>query len=46
MITINTLTQECNKVTTENFAARLAQENLASKNYISALVKKKIFMIN
>ena len=46
MITIYILTQEFNKVTIKNFAARLAKENLASKNHIAALVKKYIFMIN
>ena len=35
-------TQECNKLTSENFAARLAQANLASKNDIATFVKKKI----
>ena len=30
---------ELNKVTVENFAARLAQENLASKSDITDLVK-------
>ena len=34
-------TQECNKLTSENFAARLAQANLASKNDIATFVKKK-----
>ena len=33
-------TPEFNKLTAENFAARLAQANLASKNDIAALVKK------
>ena len=36
-------TQEFNKVTVENFVSRLAQANLASKNYIAALVKKTDF---
>ena len=39
-------TQEFNKLTSENFAARLAEANLASKNYIAALVKRQILMIN
>ena len=33
-------TQEFNKLTAENVAARLAQANLASKNDIAALLKK------
>ena len=36
-------TQEFNKLTSENFAARLAQANLASKNDIAALFKKTDF---
>ena len=36
-------TPEFNKLTAENFAARLAQANLASKNDIAALVKKTDF---
>ena len=36
-------TPEFNNLTAENFATRLAQANLASKNDISALVKKKCF---
>ena len=36
-------TQEFNKLTLENFAARLAQANLASKNYIANFVKKTDF---
>ena len=32
-------TQEFNKLIAEKFAARLAQANLASKNYIAVLVK-------
>ena len=32
-------TQEFNKLTSENFAARLAQANLASKTDIAAFVK-------
>ena len=39
-------TQEFNKLTSENFAARLAQANLASKNDIADFVKKHILMIN
>ena len=40
-------TQELNKLTAENFTARLAQANLASKNDIANFVKKRqIFMIN
>ena len=35
-----------NKFTAENFAARLEQGNLTSKNNISALVKKQILMRN
>ena len=34
---------EFNKLTAENFAARLAQANLASKNYIANFVKKTDF---
>ena len=33
--------QEFNKVPSKNFAPELAQSNLASKNDIAALVKKK-----
>ena len=33
-------TQEFNKLTLDNFAARLAQTNLASKNDIADLVKR------
>ena len=36
-------TQEFNKLTAQNFAGRLAQANLASKNDIAALVKKTDF---
>ena len=36
-------TQEFNKLTSANFAARLAQRNLASKNHIAVLVKKTDF---
>ena len=36
-------TSEFNKLKAENFAARLAQANLTSKNYITALVKKTNF---
>ena len=39
-------TQEFNKLTSKNFAARLAQANLASKNDIADFVKKHILMIN
>ena len=34
-------TQEFNKLMAGNFAARLKQENLASKDYIADLVKKQ-----
>ena len=36
-------TSEFNNLTVESFAARLAQANLASKNDIAALAKKKYF---
>ena len=36
-------TQKFNKLTSENFAARLAQANLASKNDIAIIVKKTDF---
>ena len=36
-------TQEFNKLTSETFAARLSQANLASKNNIAALVKMTDF---
>ena len=36
-------TQECNKLALANFSARLAQANLASKNYIANFVKKTDF---
>ena len=36
-------TPEFNKLTSENFAARLKQANLASKSVIAALVKKTDF---
>ena len=36
-------TQEFNKSTAQNFAARLAQANLATKNDIAALVKQTHF---
>ena len=36
-------TQEFNKLTLENFAARLKQVNLASKSYIANFVKKTHF---
>ena len=35
-------TREFHKVTTENFSARLAQANLASKNDIVNFIKKDI----
>ena len=38
----NVTTQEFNKLTAESFTARLAQANLASKNYIADLVKIKL----
>ena len=37
-------TQEFNKLTSENFAVRLEQANLASKNDIAALFKRHILM--
>ena len=36
-------TPEFNRLTSENFAARLAQANLASKNDIANVVKKTDF---
>ena len=36
-------TPEFNKLTTENFATRLAQANLASKSHISNFLKKPRF---
>ena len=36
-------TQELDKLTSENFASRVAQGNLASKNDIDSFVKKKDF---
>ena len=40
-------TPEFNKLTAETFVARLIQANLASKNDVAALVKKRqILMIN
>ena len=39
-------TPEVNKLTEENFVARLAQVSLASKNDIAILVKGQILMIN
>ena len=39
-------TPEFNKLTTENVTPRLAQENLVSKNDISNIIKKKIFLIS
>ena len=35
-------TKEVNKLTSENFGARLAETNLASKNKIAVLVKRQI----
>ena len=43
MIMVNITTQEFNKLTTNTFAARLKQENLASKNGISVFVKSYRF---
>ena len=40
---INTFTNECIKLTTDNFAARLKQANLASKNHIAVFVKNAYF---
>ena len=40
MIMINIFLQKFNQLTSKNFAPRLAQANLASKNDIVALVKK------
>ena len=37
---------EFNKLTAENFAARLTQANLVSKNDIDALVKRQILIKN
>ena len=39
----NISAQEFNKLTSQNFAARLAQANFASKNDIASLVKKDRF---
>ena len=39
-------TQEFNKLTSDNFTARLAQANLASKNDIAYFIKRQILMIN
>ena len=39
-------TPKSNKLTTENFAARLAQANLASKIYIANFGKETFLMIN
>ena len=39
-------TQEFNKLTSDNFTARLAQANLASKNDIANFIKRQILMIN
>ena len=38
-------TQEFNKLTTENFIARLPQANLENKNDIATLVKKMLLQI-
>ena len=43
IIIINTFTKECIKLTTDNFAARLKQANLASKNHIAVFVKNAYF---
>ena len=40
------ITQELNKLTADNFAARLKQANLASKNDIANFVKKEFLMKN
>ena len=40
IIMISILLKGFKKLTSENFASRLAQANLASKNNIAALVKK------
>ena len=40
MIVVITISQEFNKLTAQNFAARLAQANLAIKKGIAALVKQ------
>ena len=40
------ITQEFNKLKAENFTARLAQANLASKSGIANFAKKKIMIIN
>ena len=39
-------TQEFNKLTSENFAAKLPQAKLATENDITDFVKKHILMIN
>ena len=39
-------TQKLNKLTADNFAARLKQANLASKNDIVNFVKKEFLMKN
>ena len=39
-------TQEFNKLTSDNFNARIAQANLASKNDIANFVKRQILMTN
>ena len=47
MIVVITISQEFNKLTAQNFAARLAQTNLAIKSGIAALVKHvtEIFLL-
>ena len=39
-------TPEFNKVTSVNFAARLAEVNLESKSDIPNFVRRQVFMIN
>ena len=39
-------TQEVNKLTAKNFAARLKEENIATKADIDDFVEKKMLMIN
>ena len=39
-------TQEFNKLTVENFAARLKQANLAMKVDITDFIRRQILMIN
>ena len=43
---ICTTTPKFNQLTAENFAARLAQANLASKSDTASFVKTQILMIN